>query len=49
MFNKKEFDKYIAGLNSYKNEFANDDIKDRIEKNISDVKNYFKLNNDMEI
>ncbi len=49
MFNKKEFDKYIDGLNSYKNEFANDDIKDRIENNISDVKNYYKLNNDMEL
>ena len=49
MFDKKEYSKYIDGLKSYMDSIEDQKLKDRIEKNISDVEKYFKLDNDLEM
>ena len=44
-----EYSKYIDGLKSYMDSIEDQKLKDRIEKNISDVEKYFKLDNDLEM
>ena len=49
MFDEKKFNEYIDGLNSYLEDSEDQDLKDRITVNIADVKEYFKLEPEMEM
>ena len=49
MFDEKKFDDYINGLNSYKEETDDLDLKDRMTVNIAEVKDYFKLDPELEV
>ena len=46
---KKKFDDYISGLNSYKETTDDLDLKDRMTVNIAEVKEFFKLEPEMEV
>lgn len=49
MFEEKKYDEYIEGLDSYKESTEDLSLKDRIIINISDLKDFFKLEQDLEV
>lgn len=49
MFDDREYSEYIILLKSYSEDIEDQKLKDRINKNISDVEKYFKLDDDMEM
>ena len=49
MFDEKKFDDYISGLNTYKEATEDLDLKDRMTVNIAEVKEFFKLDSELEV
>ena len=49
MFDEKKFSDYISGLNSYKESTDDLDLKDRMTVNIAEVRDYFKLDPELEV
>ena len=49
MFDEKDFHKFFSGMNSYRDSIRDENLKDRINDNISNVKKYFNLDTEMEL
>jgi hypothetical protein len=49
MLDEGKYNDYIAGLNSYKEETDDNDLKDRMTVNISELKELFKIEPEMEV